>query len=161
MSRTRLIPPTAARSRNMAAIRSRDTKPEMYVRRAVHAAGFRYSLHRRDLPGHPDLTFPRYGVAAFVHGCFWHGHDACPDGRFPKTNVSYWRPKIEANRQRDRRNARALRLRGWSVVVARECRLNEDVKRLLRLLERRRSDSRASTHQRGRRTASKDLAPSH
>lgn len=115
----------------MAAIHSRDTTPEMYVRRAVHAAGFRYALNRRDLPGKPDLVFTRYRVVAFVHGCFWHGHTGCTDGRLPKTNLSYWAPKIASNRLRDRRSAAALRRVGWSVITIRECTMRRDTVALI------------------------------
>ena len=122
----------------MAAVRSKDTKPELHVRRLVHAAGFRYRLHRRDLPGRPDLAFPRYRLAVFVHGCFWHGHD-CGRGRLPRTNTDYWGPKIEGNMIRDRRNAYSLEREQWEVFTVRECTLEEDAKRLLRHLEALRS----------------------
>jgi DNA mismatch endonuclease (patch repair protein) len=117
----------------MAAIRSRNTKPEMFVRRAVHAAGFRYGLHCRDLPGKPDLVLRKYGAVVFVHGCFWHGH-ACADGRLPLTNRRYWLPKIANNIARDRRHIAELRQRGWKVLVARECTLNRDSKRIVSTL---------------------------
>lgn len=117
----------------MAAIRSRDTKPEMSVRRAVHAAGFRFGLHRKDLPGRPDLVFPRYGVVAFVHGCFWHGH-ICREAKRPISNRSYWTPKIEGNMARDRRAVARLRRAGWTVVVIRECRLRAGTDALIRRL---------------------------
>lgn len=125
--------PSAARSRNMAAIRSVDTKPEMEVRRRVHKAGFRYALHRRDLPGRPDLVFSRYGVVAFVHGCFWHGH-VCKEARPPRSNLAYWGPKIAANRVRDMKAARRLRQAGWSIITIRECNIPGGTKRLIRRL---------------------------
>ena len=118
----------------MAAIRSRDTKPEMYVRHRVHAAGFRYRLHRRDLPGRPDLVFPRYQFAVFVHGCFWHGHD-CDRAQRPRTNTAYWGPKIEGNMLRDQRNAYSLQREQWDVFTIRECTLEQDTVRLVRQLE--------------------------
>ena len=122
--------PTDGRRRNMAAIRSKDTKPELYVRRLVHGSGFRYRLHRRDLPGRPDLAFPRYRLAVFVHGCFWHGHD-CDRAQRPRTNTGYWGPKIEGNVIRDRRNARSLERDRWDVFTVRECTLERDAERLL------------------------------
>lgn len=128
-----LIPPSEARSRNMAAIRSRDTRPELLVRQSVHSAGFRYRLHRTDLPGKPDLTFPRFRVAVFVHGCFWHGH-ICREARRPTTNLAYWSPKIERNMLRDRNSAKRLRRSGWKVVTIRECGLHSGLKRLVRTL---------------------------
>lgn len=111
------------RSKTMAAVRASNTKPEMRVRRALHALGYRYRLHRRDLPGTPDLTFPARKAVVFVHGCFWHGHD-CPRGaRHPKTNAAYWRAKIARNRERDRRAAEALAAEGWRVFTLWECAL--------------------------------------
>lgn len=125
--------PSAARSRNMAAIRRRDTKPELAVRRALHAAGYRFRIDPRDLPGRPDIVLPRFGVAVFVHGCFWHGH-TCVDGHIPKTNANYWEPKILRNAARDRRNISRLRRLGWSVVVIRECQVAAGLDRLFRRL---------------------------
>ena len=121
----------------MAAIRSKDTKPELYVRRVVHAAGFRYRLHRRDLPGRPDLAFPRFHLAVFVHGCFWHGHD-CERAQRPRTNTEYWGPKIEGNMIRDQRNVYSLGQEQWDVTL-RECTLERDTQRLLRRLDALRS----------------------
>ena len=121
---------TEGRRRNMAAIRNKDTKPEMYVRRRVHAAGFRFRLYRRDLPGRPDLAFPRYQLAVFVHGCFWHGHN-CERAQRPRTNTGYWGPKIEGNIIRDQRNAYSLEQAQWNVFTIRECTLEQDTARLL------------------------------
>jgi DNA mismatch endonuclease (patch repair protein) len=104
----------------MASIRGKDTKPEMAVRRLLHAMGYRFRLHRRDLPGTPDVVLPRHGKAIFVHGCFWHGH-GCGAGRLPKSRPEFWAPKIAANRERDARSLRALRSRGWSVAVVWAC----------------------------------------
>ena len=109
------------RSRNMAAIRNRDTKPEMLVRSLVHGMGFRYRLHRRDLPGHPDLVFPSRRKIVFVHGCFWHLHRCRWGSVKPASNAGFWAAKREQNRTRDRRNLRALRSAGWSVAVVWEC----------------------------------------
>lgn len=103
--------PNLRRSRNMAAIRSRNTSPELYVRRMVHRAGFRYRLHSRLLPGSPDLSFKATRIAVFVHGCFWHGH-ACNRGHTPRTNNAYWTAKICRNRTRDELNAARLKDQG-------------------------------------------------
>ena len=107
----------------MRAVKGRDTGPEMAVRRMLHAKGYRYRLHRKDLPGKPDLTFPSRRKAVFVHGCFWHGHP-CPRGdRTPKTNADYWRRKIERNRQRYEAQQAALLDAGWGVLTVWECEL--------------------------------------
>src|SRR5258707_1318924 len=104
------------RSEIMARIRSKDTKPEMLVRRMLHGLGYRYALHRRDLPGAPDLVFPARRKVILVHGCFWHQHKKCVDGRLPKSREDYWEPKLMRNVDRDRRNASKLRRDGWKVV---------------------------------------------
>ena len=117
----------------MARVRSKDTEPELAVRREVHAAGFRYRLHGKTLPGTPDLVFPRSSVAVFINGCFWHGHN-CEDGTRPASNTDYWNAKINRNIARDRRNAAALRRKGWRVIVIWTCRLEGGTKRLLALL---------------------------
>jgi DNA mismatch endonuclease (patch repair protein) len=108
------------RSRMMRAVGRRNTGPELAVRRALHAAGLRFRLHRRDLPGTPDIVLPRRRVAIFVHGCFWHGHD-CRAGRAPVSRESYWGPKIVENRARDARQAAALEALGWTVLTIWEC----------------------------------------
>ena len=109
------------RSRVMRAVKSRDTAPELAVRRLAHSLGYRYRLHRRDLPGTPDLVFPSRRKVVFVHGCFWHGHD-CPRGdRMPKTNAEYWTTKIARNRERYERQQAELRLDGWRVLTVWEC----------------------------------------
>lgn len=104
----------------MARIRQKSTAPEMVVRRFLHATGLRYSLHRRDLPGRPDIVFPKRRVAIFVHGCYWHGH-ACRAGRAPSTNLAYWAPKLAANKERDARKAAQLAALGWKVLTVWEC----------------------------------------
>lgn len=109
-----------SRSRLMSRIRGSDTKPELALRRGLFAMGFRYRLHRKDLPGRPDLTFPRYGAVIFVHGCFWHGHD-CALFRMPATRPEFWAGKIEGNRERDIRNVSSLRELGWRVLTVWEC----------------------------------------
>lgn len=120
----------ATRSRIMSRIRSKDTAPEIRVRKAVHSAGFRYRLHYGDLPGKPDLVFPRYRLVVFVHGCFWHGHD-CRLFRLPKTNVEYWARKIENNRRRDAEAIEELERKGWKAHVIWQCSLEQGIEELL------------------------------
>lgn len=110
------------RSRMMSGIRGKDTRPEMIVRKALHAAGFRYRLHDKRLPGKPDLVFPRYSAVVFVHGCFWHGHD-CHLFRFPATRTDFLREKIAGNVERDRQAVNQLRGTGWRVGTVWECAL--------------------------------------
>lgn len=117
----------------MAAIRSKDTRPELRVRSALHRAGYRFRLHRREMPGTPDLVLPRYRAVVFVHGCFWHGH-GCKLSSAPKTNVAFWRQKMQANRTRDIRAARRLRAIGWSVLTVWQCHIDRDISRVLREL---------------------------
>ena len=117
--------PSEARSRTMRAVKSRDTQPEMLVRRLVHSMGKRYRLHRADLPGKPDLTFPRLKKIIFVHGCFWHGHNCKRGAREPKENAAYWKRKISRNRERDAAAQEALRAQGWDVLVLWECQLKD------------------------------------
>lgn len=112
----------AQRSENMAAISGRDTRPEMIVRRLAHSLGYRYRLHRRDLPGTPDLVFPGRRAVIFVHGCFWHQHNS-PNcrARLPKSNSGYWTPKLRRNVERDRMSLKALAKAGWRTLVIWEC----------------------------------------
>jgi DNA mismatch endonuclease (patch repair protein) len=116
----------AERSRVMAAVKSKDTTPELTVRRLAHALGYRFRLHRKDLPGAPDLAFPGRAKAVFVHGCFWHGHDCARGARAPKANAAYWRSKIARNRARDARALTALAELGWKALVLWECELKRD-----------------------------------
>ena len=108
------------RRRIMQAVKRRDTGPEMMVRRLLHRLGYRYRLHRKELPGKPDIAFLSRRKAIFVHGCFWHGHD-CPRGRPPKSRLHYWQPKLDGNRERDQRTEAELRSLGWSVLVIWQC----------------------------------------
>lgn len=111
------------RSEIMSRVRSKDTGPEWLVRRLVHGMGYRYRLHRRDLPGTPDLVFPGRGKVIFVNGCFWHGHKCALGRRTPKSRRDFWVPKIEGNRRRDARKTSALRRMGWEVLTVWECQL--------------------------------------
>ncbi len=112
---------SARRSELMARIRSSDTSPELAVRRIAHRMGLRFRLHRKDLPGRPDLVFPRRRTAVFVHGCFWHRHRGCRLASTPKSHVDYWTRKFETNVARDARQQRALKKLGWRVLVVWEC----------------------------------------
>lgn len=109
------------RSRMMSGIRGANTKPELNVRRRLHAAGFRYGLHRKDLPGRPDLVMPRHDAVIFVHGCYWHRHPGCRLATTPSTRTDFWTAKFTANQERDRRNFAELRNRGWRVAIVWEC----------------------------------------
>ncbi len=117
-----------ARRRNMAAVKGKNTKPELAVRRALHARGFRYGLHNKTLPGKPDLYLPKYRAVIFVHGCFWHAHD-CPAFSWPKTREAFWREKIGGNAARDAANIAALFDAGLRVAVVWECTMKGKAKR--------------------------------
>jgi DNA mismatch endonuclease (patch repair protein) len=115
----------AARSENMRRIKSKDMKPERLVRSLVHKLGYRFRLHRRDLPGKPDLVFASRKKVIFVHGCFWHSHEiGCPDARLPKSNQDYWSLKLKRNKDRDRANEEALIQAGWRVLTIWDCELS-------------------------------------
>lgn len=122
------------RSRMMAAVHGCDTSPELYVRKRLFAEGFRYRLHVKELVGKPDIVLPRFRLAVFVHGCFWHGH-CCSRGRRPSSNVEFWNVKLDGNVRRDRKNQRVLKARGWTPVVIWECRLNIGTELLLKRLK--------------------------
>ncbi len=109
----------------MRAVKSGDTAPELLVRSLAHRMGYRFRLHRKDLPGKPDLVFPGMHKVIFVHGCFWHGHDCARGARVPKSNRGYWTKKIERNQQRDRSALVALTVSGWKVTVLWECELGD------------------------------------
>lgn len=124
------------RSKNMRQIRGKNTAPELAVRQLVRGIGFPgYRIHRKDLPGKPDLAWVGRKVAVFVHGCFWHGHDCAEGTRKPKTNREYWIPKIARNQQRDAENIATLRGAGWNVVVVWECEISQKA-RLTKKLQR-------------------------
>ncbi len=127
-----------ARSRIMARVKSKGMKPEMRVRRLLHRLGFRYRLHRADLPGRPDLVFPSRRKVIFVNGCFWHRHDGCPRVRIPTTNREYWIAKLDRNHARDAHNIALLQEQGWAVLTVWECQLRDlpaTAERLVAFLE--------------------------
>lgn len=114
------------RSANMRAVHGKDTAPEIVVRRIVHGMGYRYRLHGRDLPGKPDLVFRSRQKAVFVHGCFWHRHKGCPRASEPKSNINFWRAKLDRNAARDAEQLRALKKIGWRVLVVWQCELKNE-----------------------------------
>lgn len=118
----------------MAAVRQKDTAPEMSVRRLLHAKGFRYRLHVRNLPGCPDLVFPGRQKVIFVHGCFWHGH-ACRRGRIPDSNVEFWTKKISTNKSRDAKAVAELKQMGWEICVVWQCQIHDRDALAHRLIE--------------------------
>jgi DNA mismatch endonuclease (patch repair protein) len=150
------MPETTDRSSIMRAVKSVNTKPEMAVRRIVHAMGYRYRLHRADLPGKPDLVFPARRSVIFVHGCWWHGHDCKRGARETKTNRDYWIAKIDRNRKRDIASKQALEALSWRPLIIWECEIrnvDELSNRLLSFLGRkdcilRRGDKRSDAHSR-------------
>jgi DNA mismatch endonuclease, patch repair protein len=121
------------RSENMRRIRSKGMKPEMIVRRLVHAMGYRYRLHSPSLPGRPDLVFSRLKKIIEVRGCFWHQHDGCIDSHIPKSRTDYWLPKLAGNRERDRKNLSELRRLGWRVLILWECEIGSSTRLATRL----------------------------
>lgn len=116
------------RSKIMSRVRSKNSRPEMLVRRLVHSEGYRYRLHARDLPGCPDLVFRSRRKVIFVHGCFWHRHTRCALARMPKSRLEFWKPKLEANRERDARNRRRLTRSGWKTLTIWECQLDDAIR---------------------------------
>lgn len=135
---------SAERSARMARIRGRHSKPEMLVRRMIHALGFRYRLHDKRLPGSPDLVFRSRRKVIFIHGCFWHRHPApsCKLARMPKSRLDFWQPKLRANRERDLKKQQELEALGWKFLVVWECELSD--------LEQAESKVRAFLEERGR-----------
>ena len=118
----------ATRSYNMSRIRGKDTKPELTVRKHLHAAGFRYRLHDKLLPGKPDIVLPKRKTVITIHGCFWHGHQGCKFYILPKTRTDWWKKKITDTRERDRKNEEELQSLGYSVITVFECQLKKDKK---------------------------------
>lgn len=111
----------------MSRIRSKDTKPEMAVRSLLHRMGYRFRLHRRELPGSPDIVLPKYNSVIFVHGCFWHLHEGCRDGTVPKTQHEKWKLKLERNVERDKLHYEELQKMGWKVLVVWECEVEKQL----------------------------------
>ena len=122
------------RSYNMSQIQGKDTKPEMMVRKFLHSNGFRYRLHAKDLPGKPDLVFPKYNSVIFVHGCFWHAHEGCKYFKIPDTRTKWWKDKLYANKKRDKENIKELEQEGWNVIVVWECELKSNKENTLKNL---------------------------
>jgi len=123
------------RSWIMSRVRGRNTKPEMLVRSMIHRLGYRFRVHRSDLPAAPDIVFPSRKKVIFVHGCFWHGHSCTRGARTPKANRDYWEAKISRNKNRDKKNIRALKQSGWGVMVIWECQLKDDKKLEKRIVD--------------------------
>ena len=130
----------ATRSRMMSGIRGKDTEPEIIVRKFLHAQGFRFRLHRKDLPGRPDIVLPKYRVAILVQGCFWHGHEDCRLFRLPKSRTEFWKEKIEANRARDKKNLTLLGELGWRTLQIWECAMKGPAKENSELISHRLAD---------------------
>lgn len=124
------------RRRTMQAVRGRDTRLEMGVRRALHALGYRYRVHDKRLPGRPDLVFASRQKVVFLHGCFWHAHENCALARAPKTRTEFWGPKLARNRQRDAESLAALKAAGWRAIVVWECETKRDAERALQRIRR-------------------------
>lgn len=118
----------------MARVKSKNTAPELAVRRLLHGLGYRFRLHRKDLPGTPDIVFPKYQKVIFVNGCFWHGH-GCSQGRAPKSRENYWGPKLSMNRERDERKIEALDRAGWASLTVWQCEIQDEESLARRLRE--------------------------
>jgi DNA mismatch endonuclease, patch repair protein len=139
------------RSWNMSRIRSKNTAPEMIVRSLLHRLGYRFRIHRRDLPGRPDIVLPKLRVALFVHGCYWHRHKGCRLAYTPKSRTEFWQHKFEENVERDKRSIGALRELGWHVLVIWECQISNEewlADRIGRFLERSERQGDASLRNR-------------
>ena len=111
----------------MSKIRSKDTKPEKILRSALHQIGYRFRIHRKDLPGKPDIVLPKYKTVIFVHGCFWHYHKDCPEGRIPNTNSKFWKEKLLKNVEKDKRHQANCKELGWKVIVVWECEVEKQL----------------------------------
>ena len=123
------------RSRNMSAIKSKNTKPEIKVRKVLHSMGYRFRLHSKDLPGSPDIVLPKYKTVIFVHGCFWHRHENCKYASTPKTRKEFWNKKFTENIKRDKLNQENLSSKGWKIIIVWECEIKDkdfDLNRLLK-----------------------------
>jgi len=126
----------------MRAVKSQDTSPEKKVRQLLHRAGYRFSLHRKDLPGKPDLVFPSRKAIVFIHGCFWHQHQGCRRAKRPTSNIIYWNKKLNRNIERDKENLTALKSQGWQVYTIWECEVsdNEKIQKLKTFLDQAKAD---------------------
>jgi DNA mismatch endonuclease (patch repair protein) len=125
-------PPSEQKSQMMSRVRTKGTAPELVLRSALHSAGIRFRLHRKDLPGKPDIVLPKYKCVIFVHGCFWHHHEGCVKSKMPKTNAEFWQNKIQANVARDETNQNDLAKLGWQVLVVWECNIKKDVEAVVK-----------------------------
>lgn len=132
---TPIIETSPATSHRMSRVRTRNTDPEIRVRRCLHKLGYRFRLHRRSLPGQPDIVLPRFRTVIFVHGCFWHQHVDCKRSRLPKSRQAYWKSKLENNAKRDVENATKLTDLGWNAVIVWECETRPETKLNALLLE--------------------------
>jgi len=130
------------RSEVMSLVKSKNTKPELVVRSLLHRMGYRFRLHRKDLPGNPDIVLPKHRTAILVHGCFWHQHPGCKKATLPKQNVEFWTEKLEGNVRRDEEAQRRLRIAGWRVLVIWECEVKRDAGALLAKLDTTLSEAR-------------------
>ena len=115
------------RSHVMSKIRSKNTKPELILRSHLHSIGLRFRLHRKDLPGKPDIVLPKFKTALFVHGCFWHQHNNCREGRIPSSNSEFWQQKLDKNVIKDQRNVADLQRLGWNVIIVWECEIERNI----------------------------------
>lgn len=115
------------RSWNMRRVPGKNTRQEIIVRSLLHRMGFRFTLHSKDLPGKPDIVLPKYHTVIFVHGCFWHQHENCIDGRLPKSNLDFWEPKLTKNKNRDQQKMEQLKSLGWKVITLWECQIEKDL----------------------------------
>lgn len=129
----------ATRSRTMRSVHAKDTSPEIYVRRALFKAGFRFRLHNAELPGKPDIILPKYRTVIFVHGCFWHRHSGCKHATMPTSNIEYWQKKFQRNVKRDKEEIRQLETAGWKVLVVWACELKKNDKMGALILEIRKN----------------------
>ncbi len=119
----------------MSKIRSKNTKPERLLRSALHQHGYRFRIHRDDLPGKPDITLPKFNTLIFVNGCFWHFHKNCPEGRIPDTNSKFWKEKLYKNVVKDKRNQKECEQLGWKVLVIWECEIEKELSSILELIK--------------------------
>lgn len=111
----------------MSKIRSKDTKPEITLRSVLHQLGYRFSIHKKDLPGKPDIVLPKYNTVIFVHGCFWHYHEDCREGRIPNTNSKFWKEKLAKNVEKDKMHIKGCNELGWKVIVVWECEIEKEI----------------------------------